>query len=659
MYRIRLVCLTLRVALALVVLAPVAALAERPTSMRLFPGRSVFFVRTPDATELSDRFNSGGGGELLNDPEISPFLKALFNRIDESYREGPGKATGGGLADMLALFEGEVALGIVPRRNEPPGVVFLADTVSGANRKAGEPMALADGQERATKLLDSIKEYASGRGEQIASEPVGSATATVIRRGDNANETFGAVERDGVLIICNDRILLESVVTKWDEAEGLVAAVEAEAEDEEEKPAEDEDRAKRAKRLRQRYAEPLSDNEAFTESLRECVSERLGAGDESPPQLVAFIDPVGIFRAVAQENAGARIALATLPILGIDGVEGAAGSVWINEGEWDSLFRAHLLLDNPRAGVLKMARLLPCDPTPVDAIPSEVAAYTCGAVDFAGTLDGASQLYDRIRGEGRFAEDAEKRFAERAGVTPTKLIEHFTGKFVSLQAYGETPEGAAPRVTPARAIFLETHEPEKALTVVEAVLNKVGANLEQRDHNGHPYFVLPFFEEMAQKQREEGPRPGQAPMVISCLALIGDDVVFCETYELMQKLLDTHAGEGDRLAEHLPFRLMANRINRLGAATVGGEEGRILMYQDPVAQFRQWHAAGSSDASREQLNQMAEFAPPMRWLRDALEDSGVPSAEAMMKYATPSGAAIYDTPRGFRYVAFSFKRAKE
>jgi hypothetical protein len=33
--------------------------------------------------------------------------------------------------------------------------------------------------------------------------------------------------------------------------------------------------------------------------------------------------------------------------------------------------------------------------------------------------------------------------------------------------------------------------------------------------------------------------------------------------------------------------------------------------------------------------------------------------EAMMKYAKPSGAAIYDTPRGFRYVAFSFKGEDE
>lgn len=652
MKRFHQACLTL-----LIIAAPLATLAERPTSMRLFPGRSVFFFRTPDATELSERFNSGAGGEMVNDPEISPFLKSLFNRMDASYREGPGKATGGGLADMLALFEGELAFAVVPRRNEAPGIVLLADTVSAANRTAGDSMALADGQERATKFLDSIKAYATGKGEQVSSEQVGSVTAMVIRQGDNANETTATVERDGVLIVCNDRILLETVINKWDEAEGLAATPVVEGE--EEKPAEDEDDAKRAQRLRQRYATSLSDSEAFTESLRECVSERLGAGDESPPQLVAFIDPVGIFRAAAQENASMRIALATLPILGIDGVKGAAAAIWINEGEWDSLFRAHLLLDNPRAGILKMARLLPCDPTPVDAIPAELSSYTCGAVDVAGTLSGAGQLYDRIRGEGRFAEDFEKKATDAMGVAPGELVDLFTGKYVSLMAFGDQVEGAPVRVNPARALFFEAKDPEKALAVVRAIFEKVGLKLEERDADGAPYFVFTMLEEMAKKQIEEGPRQGQPPVLLQAMAVIGDDLVFCETIDLLNTMIATDKGEGERLADHLPFRLMANRLKRLGAASVGGEEGRILLYQDPVAQFRQWHAAGSSDTSREQLNQMAEFAPPMRWLRDALDESGVPSMEAMMKYAKPSGAAIYDTPRGFRYVAFSFKGEDE
>lgn len=650
-------CLTLSFVAGLIVAAPAIAKAERPNSMRLFPGRSVFFFRTPDATELSDRFNSGAGGEMVNDPEISPFLKSLFNRMDASYREGPGKATGGGLADMMALFEGELAFAVVPRRNEAPGIVFLADTVSAANRTAGDAMALADGQERATKFLDSIRAYATGKGERVSSEQVGSVTAMVIRQGDNANETTATVERDGVLIVCNDRILLETVVNKWDEAEGL--AVTPVVEGEEEKPAENEDDAKRAQRLRQRYATSLSDSKAFTESLRECVSERLGAGDESPPQLVAFIDPVGIFRAAAQENASMRIALATLPILGIDGVKGAAGAVWINEGEWDSLFRAHLLLDNPRAGILKMARLLPCDPTPVDAIPAEVSSYTCGAVDAAGTLSGAGQLYDRIRGEGRFAEDFEKKATAFLGVTPAELLDLFTGKYVSLMAYGDTAEGAPVRVNPARALFFETKDPEKTLVTLRAIFEKRGIKIEERDADGVPYFVFTMLEEMAKKQIEEGPRQGQPPVMLQAMAVIGDDLVFCETIDLLNTMIAADKGEAERLADHLPFRLMANRLKRLGASSVGGEEGRILLYQDPAAQFRQWHAAGSSDSSREQLNQMAEFAPPMRWLRDALDETGVPSVEAMMKYAKPSGAAIYDTPRGFRYVAFSFKGEDE
>ncbi|TWT96938.1 hypothetical protein Pla108_27150 [Botrimarina colliarenosi] len=643
----------------LLVALPAVAVAERPTSMRLFPGRSVFFVRTPDASELAERFNSGSGGEMFNDPEIAPFLQALFNRIDESYRNGPGKATGGGLAEMLALFEGEVALSIVPRRNEAPGFVFLADTVSAADRAAGDRQALVDGSDRAAVLIESVKNYSAEKGRQVATQPIGSVEVTVIRDGDNVNNTVGLVERDAVLVMSNDPILIESVVAKWDEAEGLTELPDTpEADAEGDAAAEDEDKAKRIARLRTRYATPLSDNEAFTESLRECVSERLGGGDESPPQLVGFVDPVGIFRAVAQGNAGMRIALATLPILGLDGVEGIAAAGWINEGDWDSLFRAHLLLDNPRAGILKMARLLPCDATPGDAIPADITSYACGAVDLKATLDGAGQLYDRIRGEGEFAKLVEENVTKKIGVSPQEFVSHLTGRFTSVQGYGATEEGKALRVTPARVTLLDVDDPVWMEATIRAVLSKVAPRVETREHGGVSYLQVDGFNatEPAEAAGEEGRRRrGQRPVFLSCIAVIGEQVVLAETPELLHRLIDTEAGVGDRLADHLPFRLTLNRAGRLGAGTVGADEGRILTYQDPGAQFRQWHAAGTSDASREELNRMAEFAPPMRWLRDALEESSVPSVETMMKYATPSAAALYDTPRGFRYVAFSFK----
>lgn len=638
-------------ALCLIVATPLVAAAERPNAMRLFPGRAVFFFRAPDATELNDRFLTGGGDKMLGDPEVGGFLKTLFAKIDESFRSGPGEATGGGLADLLALFEGEVAFAVVPRRNEAPGIVFLADTVSGANRTAGDRQALIDGTDRAAKLIESAKRKAEADGFLVSTELVASTEAVVTRRGNDQRSTVGLVEREGVLVVSNDKLLLESVILKWDNAEGLVS--ESEIEEAVDGSASD-DESKRIARLRRRYTEPLSENESFTEALRECVSERLGGGDESPPQLVAFIDPIGIFRAIAQENAGMRLALATLPILGLDGVEGAAGAAWVNEGEWDVLLRGHLLLDNPRAGVLKMVRLQPCDPAPGDAIPGDVASYTCGAIDLQSTLSGAEQLYDRIRGDGEFAKLVEENVTKRVGVAPKDIASHLTGRFVTIQGYGDTEDGAPVRVTPARATILDVNDSDWALATLREALKRMAPQTQWREHGGVEYAQIDGFEPAT---FAEGRPP--RPVFLSCVAVIDDQVVLTETQALLHKLIDTRADVGDRLADNLPFRLMMGRTTRLGSQTVGGEEGRLVMYENPAAQFRRWNTAGTDGASLEQLDQIANVAPPMRWLRDAIQEAGVPSAEAMLKFANPSGSAIYDTPRGFRYVAFSFKLDEE
>lgn len=638
-------------------LATAPSLAERPGAMHLYPSRTVVFVRTPDGADFIERFTSS---RLFQDPEIAPFLESLFGKMDEAYRSGPGDVTGGGIGDLMLLAQGEVAFGVVPRRNEAPGLLFLADTVSPAARETNDTIAISEGLDRATHLFDSIREAATQEGDvRIGEEQIGSTTVTVFRKENKTREAIGFTERDGVLLFSNDRILLESFIAKWDEADGLVVtdpSTEESTEGESEASADDDER-KRAERLRKRYAEPLSENEGFTESLRECVSERVGGGDNVPPQLTLYVDPIGIFRAIAQQNAGMRIALATLPVLGLDKIEGAAAAMWVDVGDWDGLIRAHLLLGTPRSGVLKMLRLKPCDPTPGDAIPDQVATYQCGAVDFAATLDGAGKLYDRIRGEGEFAKLVEEQFTKRTGLVPGETLEQFTGRFVSLQAYGEVEEGSRPRVTPARAILLDVEDPEWAKRTLRETLERIKVSPKWNEHGGVAYARLAQPEAEGEEARRRQRRRG-GPFAAH-FAVLGDQFVYAETEALLHKLIDTHAGIGERLADHLPYRLTASRAQRLGKGTVGGEEGRILKYEDPGTQFRQWHLAGNSDASREQLDRIAEFAPPMRWLRDALDETGVPPLEALMRHAAPAGAAIYDTPRGFRFVQFNFRLDEE
>jgi hypothetical protein len=127
----------------------------------------------------------------------------------------------------------------------------------------------------------------------------------------------------------------------------------------------------------------------------------------------------------------------------------------------------------------------------------------------------------------------------------------------------------------------------------------------------------------------------------------------------MRLVIETHDGSVPLLADSISYRVVQGRAKRLASDAGPGAEGIWINYADPTEQTRRMHGAWESEKGREELDRMAEFAPPIRWLRDTLEaGGGAPPLETMIKYAAPSGSVIYDTPSGYRYVSFQFKPAE-
>jgi hypothetical protein len=594
-------------------LASAASAAERPTAMRLFPAESVVFLRAASCSELSAAFRQSAGGRFFAEPDVAPLVASGIGRAQESAGEVQD-ATGATLTELAGLLRGEVAWGMVSRKNKRPAFLLVLDTQP---RGAEEQ---ADGEYNAERLLSALRAKAEADGQVIAEEKIGDDTALVWREGDADNErSIGAVRRGGVIVLATDQPLLASVLARWDGREATPC---------------------------------LADKEAFQQSLRECAERRAG-GDETPPHAIAFVDPVGILRAVAQSDTGARIALAMLPALGINGVDGVAGAMWLGVGDWDWLGRAHLLLDNPRSGVLKIVRLEPTDGTPGPAVPETVASHTLGAVDPVATFDRIAALHDAIRGEGTFAKLVEENISSKLG-EPLRdsILAQLTGRVESFTGFGEDDPDAAPRVEPERALLLRVNDPEQAAELLERIAAKLEAKLERAEHLNVSYFrePQPDDEGGADRPRRRRPRPA--------IGVVGDDFVICQSERLMRLVIETHEGERPRLADSIAYRIVQSRAQRLAS---GSEtEGVWVNYADGAEQTRRLVAAWESDAGRERFDEIAERAPPIRWMRDVLEESGgPPPLETMLKYAAPSGAVIYDTPSGYRYVSFQFKPAAE
>ncbi|MGL4512488.1 MAG: hypothetical protein ACRCT8_05305 [Lacipirellulaceae bacterium] len=612
---VRYAMLSMALVAACAATAQAQAPAERPTAMRLFPQETVVFVRTASCADVAKAFRASSSGRFFAEPDVAGLVRTGLDRAQESAEEVQ-ELTGGSLLQLAGLLQGEVAWGMVHRKNQRVAFLFLIDT----QPRGADPTA-AEGAYTAAKLLAALRAKAEADGKVINDEMIGADKAVVMREGEG--DSVGTVQRGGVVLLANDKDLLAAMLARWDG----------------------------------RAPTPcLADKPAFQQAMRECAERRAG-GDEAPPHMIGFVDPVGIVRAVAQNDTGARLALAMLPALGIDGIDGIAGALWLGAGDWEWLGRAHLLLDNPRSGVLKVVRLDPCDGVPGPGVPESVASHSIGALDPVATFDRISALHDAIRGEGTFAKLVEENVSSKAG-EPLRdsILAAFTGRVESFTGYGADDPDTAPRIEPERALLLRVHDPEQGSEMLKRIIDKVkesGAEIEEAEHLGVPYFraVEPPQDDEERRFRER-PRPA--------LGIVGDDFVVCQSDRLMRRLIETHEGDAARLADSISYRVVQGRAKRLASESGASAEGIWVNYADPTEQTRRMHGAWESEAGREQLDRMAEFAPPIRWLRDTLEEGGgAPPLETMLKYAAPSGSVLYDTPSGYRYVSFQFKPAGE
>ena len=83
--------------------------------------------------------------------------------------------------------------------------------------------------------------------------------------------------------------------------------------------------------------------------------------NELEPEARFFIDPIGLTRSATRGNFAAQAAINFLPIIGLDGLLGVGGSMLLSEDDFESVVHGHILLSNPRKGILEMLALKPTD----------------------------------------------------------------------------------------------------------------------------------------------------------------------------------------------------------------------------------------------------------------------------------------------------------
>ena len=583
-----------RFAIALVLLAILllggivrTSVADRPSATKLLPKETLVLLSVPDAVEMSDRFMNTSLGRMSQDPQLKPLASQIYGALTEVVSQLE-ESVGLSLPQLLALPQGELSVALVSPEVGDPALVVLLD--------------VGDQLSNARKLLDRGIAEMDRSGAARSQATVSGTKITVYDGVGPQRRTVAFFEKDSTIVLGSDLGVVKGVLDVWNGGK----------------------------------ADVLADNPNYAAIMRRCQ----GAKDERP-HFLWYVDPVGILKNIAKENAGVRIAVAALPALGLDGLSGVGGTLILDTEQFDSVMHAHILLESPRSGVVKMIALRTGKVTPENWVPAGVASYTTLHWDVQETYSALSTLYDSFNGEGALAAALQMRVLGPTGIDLEKdILPSLEGRITIISSV-ERPVSIRSQGMLVGLKLKNTAAVEKALEKLQK--QSEGMLIIERFGKHKFYRVkMPEFPDMPEGQQLPTP----------CFGVLDDYLIASGRIALFKKALITAAEGSKSLADELDFKLIASKIKR----QPGGKSASMISFNRPEEGMRMLYDLAASEGTREQLRRGGENNRFFKSLGKALDDNPLPPFAVLRQYLAPGGAMIVDDETGIHYMAFSLKR---
>ncbi len=599
-------------------------LAERPSAMKLFPEESVVFVRMANAHEFGQRFRDTGTGRMLADPQLKPFIEQLYGNVGDLYAEKAEEKVGLSWDDLQNLPKGEVAVALVARPTDTPAVLLLVD-------QGDEPSV-------AERLVDRAMELAGEKGAEFSTEEIGDVEITVVRNPARPVETFGVFEKENTIVIATDPVVLRRVLWHWDGGQGNPAdfsggSNKADASDDEEGDTTgDQDSDKAAE------FEPgrtLAENERFVTILRTCRREQ-----DPPPHLIFYVDPIELARGVLRDDAGAQFTLGLLPSLGLDGFQAIGGAITYAAGEYDELTQYHILLENPRSGVLQIPAFQSGDTAPQPFVPLAMETYFGTHLDLRTSYDRVISLVDKYRYEGAMDKFVKNRISDKIGVDfPTEILDNLAGRIIWMTGF-ETPARLRGQ---QHTVAFELKDEEAMRQTMERVMEKFPDVFEERKFGSVTYHSMlgPRLREMPEEERPTNP----------FVAIMDGYLFLGGSAQLFERCVAARDGTVERLLDSEDYA----RATQVLTQETAGVSPVVFSVVRPQETIRQWYEFLMSDDARKLLDEAREDNEFLAMLADALDNNELPPFETLAPYFAPSGGILYDTDNGYHGIRFTLR----
>jgi hypothetical protein len=565
--------------------------ADRPAAPRLLPKTTVAYVSIPDLPAATQRFMQTSTGRMSQDPQLKPLLKEVYASAAQLVGTLKDRI-GLSLSEILAIPQGQITVALVAPDEAEPALVAILDT--------GDQLSRAQG------LLETATDAANRAGVEKTKETSHETTIVIFdgvgRRGDSRLAYF---EKDGTIVAATNVDVLKQILAAWNGEKGST----------------------------------LADNRKFTSIMSRC-------GDSSQePQLVWFADPIDLIRAVGRDNAGARVAVAMLPSLGLDGISAAGGAMRMDVDEFDGMSHAHLLLEHPRDGVLEAIAFTPGDTTPERWVPAEMVNYMTLRLDLEKAYKTLEKLFDSFQGDGALAASIETRLDLPLGIDVRKdVLSGLTGRIT----YVNWIERPITIQSSAILIALELKKDAQVDKALEKLQTKFSNFLVEKSYGGNDYYKI---SPPRVSERIAEARPGQMVPNLPCLGIVDRSFIFTDHESLFQRVVVCSKESTDKLADNVDYKLITSKIARQGK----GATPVMVAFSRPEEAMRFMYDLANGDRTRQFLGRQGENNPFFKSLNSALESHPLPPFAVLEQYLAPSGTFILDDETGLHYISFSLR----
>ena len=584
----------------------------RPAIEKLLPETTAAFLQIDNVQESLPKLL---GAEMLEDENIGPFVQRMFDEAESAYTEVTQGKVGLTLDQIKDLPAGELCLAVIaPRRKDLE--YLIAVDIDPESEPAG---IVAQSRTEWTELL-------ADQGLTETVEATDSGVEIYSYDLPDMPRKAHAFVRDGWFVSCTARDELEAVLARW---EGL-----------------------EVEKVR-----PLTENRKFVTIMNRCR-----AIEGIQPEIRYFADPISLARGGFRGNKVAQGVMAFLPKVGLDGVLGLGGSVSLQSEEFNSVVHGHLLLANPRSGILEMLALKPGDGEPQPWMPADATNYISTNWDPMQLVNEFEKIVDTFSPDGEFQKGVEVKLKERTGLDFYEdVVNTVDGRFTYLE--WADPETEFLMNARSRAVALGVVDMDKAKEVVDALIEmragKDGSGSSTVEHEGVPMWVFepPSEELQALRDKRTKERIGDLPMRFSdpAFCLLDNSLILCDSVDMVKHLIDVSLGNAPAMAEDEEYTQQMQRLMEAAGADVPC----AVTFFNPEEPMRELFKLIGDERSATMVEKMSEKNPMLARFQAALAEQPLPEFDLIKRYFRPTGMIVTTDDTGYHMLAFQYGPSEE